>query len=70
MLWMGIMENVFQMEGKECKYQKRLKISRRKSMPERGRCFSMGKKTLSGPVAVYSDRLEADARNSAGKKGQ
>ena len=24
-LWMGIMEHVFQMEGKECKDQKRLK---------------------------------------------
>ena len=25
-LWMGIIENVFQMEGKECKVQERLKI--------------------------------------------
>ena len=25
-LWMGIMENVFQMEGKECKVQERLKM--------------------------------------------
>ena len=25
-LWMGITENVFQMEGKECKVQKRLKM--------------------------------------------
>ena len=25
-LWMGIIEDVFQMEGKECKNQKRLKM--------------------------------------------
>ena len=25
-LWMGIMEDVFQMEGKECKVQERLKM--------------------------------------------
>ena len=25
-LWMGIIENVFQMEGKECKDQERLKM--------------------------------------------
>ena len=30
-------------------------------MPERGRCF----RTLSGPVAVEEERLEAAARNSA-----
>ena len=41
-LCMGIMEDVFQMEGKECEDQERLKMWRRKSMPERGRCFSMG----------------------------
>ena len=41
-LWMGIMEDVFQTEGKECKVQQRLKMQRRKSMPERGRYFSMG----------------------------
>ena len=37
-------------------------------MPERGRCFSMGKATLSGPVAVDEERLEAAARNSAHEK--
>ena len=41
-LCMGIMEDVFQMEGKECKDQETLKMWRRKSTPERGRCFSMG----------------------------
>ena len=41
-LCIGIMEDVFQMEGKECEDQERLKMWRRKSMPERGRCFSMG----------------------------
>ena len=38
-LWMGIIEDVFQMEGKECKNQERLKMYGRRSMPERGRCF-------------------------------
>ena len=41
-LCMGIMEDVFQMEGKECEDQEKLKMCRRKSMPERERCFSMG----------------------------
>ena len=39
-LCMGIIEDVFQMEGKESKDQERLNTSRRKSMPE-GSCFSM-----------------------------
>ena len=39
-------------------------------MPERGRCFSMGWATLSGPVAVDEKRLEAAARNLAGDKGE
>ena len=42
MLCMGIIEDVYQMEGKECEDQERLKRLRRKSMPEQGRCFSMG----------------------------
>ena len=37
-----IKEDVFQVEGKECKDQERLKMCRRKSMLERRRCFSMG----------------------------
>ena len=41
-LCMGIIEDVFQMEGKECEDHERLKMCRRKSMPERGRRFSMG----------------------------
>ena len=40
-LCMGIIEDVFQMEGKECK-DKRLKMCRRRSMSEQGTCFSMG----------------------------
>ena len=40
-LCMGIMEVAFQMEGKECEDQERLNMWRKKSMPERGRCFSM-----------------------------
>ena len=39
-------------------------------MPERGRCFSIGQATLSGPVAVEEERLEAAARNSGGEKGE
>ena len=39
-------------------------------MPERGKCFSMEWATLSGPVAVDEERLEAAARNSAGEKGE
>ena len=39
---MGIKKDVFQMEGKERKNQERLKMCRKKSMPERGRCFNMG----------------------------
>ena len=65
-LWMGIIEDVFQMEGKKCKVQERLKM-RRKSMPERGKCFRMGKATLYGPVAVDRERLEAAAGNSPGE---
>ena len=37
-------------------------------MPERGRCFSMGQATLSEPVAVKEERLQATARNSVGEK--
>ena len=39
-------------------------------MPERGRCFSIGQATLSGPVTVDEERLEAAARNSVGEKGE
>ena len=41
-LCVGIIQDVFQMEGKECEDQERLRMCRRKSMQERGRCFSMG----------------------------
>ena len=40
-LWIGIIQDVFQMKEKECKDQERLKMLRRKSMPGRGRCFNM-----------------------------
>ena len=36
-------------------------------MPER-RCFSMRWGTLSGPVAVEEERLEAAAKNLVGEK--
>ena len=41
MLRILIIEDVFQMEGKECKDQERLKMCRKKSMPEQGECFSV-----------------------------
>ena len=56
------------MEGKECKDQKRLKTFRRKSMPEQGRCFSMGLATLSGPVVVDEERFVAAVINSTEEK--
>ena len=39
-------------------------------MPERGRCFSIGWSTLSGPVTVNEVRLEAAASNSEGENGE
>ena len=48
----------------------KIKIVKKKSMPERGRRFNMGQASLSGPVAVDKDRLEAGARNSAVEKGE
>ena len=39
-------------------------------MQERGRCFSMRYATLSGPVAVEEERLEAAARSSVVEKGE
>ena len=41
-LWMGMIEDVFQKEGKECKDQERLKTCKRNSIPERKRCCSKG----------------------------
>ena len=41
-IWMAITEDFFLMERKEYKDQEKLKVCRRKSMPERERCFSMG----------------------------
>ena len=41
-LYIELIEDVFQMEDKESENQERLKMCRRKSMPERGRCFSTG----------------------------
>ena len=40
-LWMEI-GDAFQMEGNEYEGQERLKMCRGKSVPEQGRCFSMG----------------------------
>ena len=43
---------------------------KKKFIPERGRCFSIGEATLSGPVTVEEERLEAAARNSARENGE
>ena len=64
---MGIID-VFQMDEIECEDQERLKMRRRKSMPERGRCISMGLATLSWPVAMEWERLEAVAISSVGER--
>ena len=40
-LWKGIIEDVFQTEGKECRDEERLKMWWRIFIPEQGRCFSM-----------------------------
>ena len=42
MLWIGIIDEGFQMEGKECKAQERLMILRKRFLPVRKRCFCMG----------------------------
>ena len=44
-------------------------MCRRKSTPERGRCFSTGYANLSWLVAVVEERFVAAAINSAGKNG-
>ena len=52
-LWMGIIEDVFQMEEKKCKDQKRLKMCWRKS----NLCWSKELATLSGSLAVHKERF-------------
>ena len=39
-------------------------------MPERGRCFSIGKTTLSWPVAVDVERFVAAVKNSVQEKNR
>ena len=51
------------MEAKECNDQQRLKTQKTRSMPERGRCFSMDWATLFGTVAEEEERLAAAERN-------
>ena len=68
-LWMGIID-VFQIKGKECKDQEGLKMCTIKSMPERGRCFSMREATWSGPVAVDEKRCMAAGNILAEEKGR
>ena len=38
----GITEKDFSIKVKECKYQEKLKMQRRRSIPEQGSCFSKG----------------------------
>ena len=65
---MGIMEDVFQMEGKENKDLERLKMGRKKSMPARERCFSMEKATLFGPVAMIEEEVRGSRKKFSGRK--
>ena len=60
---MGITEDVFQIEGKEWKDQKRLKMRKKASMPEKGKWFSTELATLSDSVAVEEKRLAAATKN-------
>ena len=57
------------MEGKECKDREISKMRIKKSMQQRGRCFSMGKATLFGPVAVDGERFVADSEKFSEEKG-
>ena len=41
-LWIGMMVDAFQIEGKVCDDHERLKMCRRREMPEGGKCLSMG----------------------------
>ena len=68
-LQVGIIEKDFQMEGKKCKDQERLKMSKRKTMPQRGRYY-IASGTLSGQVAFEEKRLAAAQRNSLKVKGE
>ena len=64
------MEDIFQMEENGCKDQELWKMFGRKSIPERGRCFSIVLTTLSGAVAVDEQRFVVATRNSAWEKGE
>ena len=67
-LWIGLIEDVFQMEGKKYKDQEKLKMCRRKSMPERGRRFLARDRQLCLSQWQDEKRFEAAARNSAKEK--
>ena len=69
MLWMGKIYQDFQVEEKKCKNQEKLKVLRR-CMPDRGKCFSMGLATQSGPVAVEDEGLDAAARTLMDVNGE
>ena len=43
---------------------------KKKIYARRGKCFSMGYATLSGPMAVDRKSFEAAAKNSTGEKGE
>ena len=70
-LWIGIMEDVFPMEGKECKVQERLKMRRRRFMPEQGEIegsrnkFSVGEGRAKGRVRFLRARGSAELRKVA-----
>ena len=66
---MGIVENVFQVDGKEYKDQEKLKMCMRKSIPEQGRCFSMGYVILSGQWQWTRSGLWQSREIQRGKRG-
>ena len=61
---MGIKKEDFQMEGKRCKDQERLKILSRSFMPDRESCFSMRNEILFKRVSVEEKRFAVATRYS------
>ena len=58
--------NVFEMEGKECEDQERLKMCRRKFRPERGSPLAWDRRLCLG----QRERFMAAARNTIEEKGE
>ena len=61
-LWMAIIEDIFQMEGKECSPGKIENVKKIHARARKMLQYGIGN---SGPVAVEEEKLEAATRNSA-----